>query len=543
MVKMERKTNPPPCLSACPAGVDVPRYLRFIRSGDFEKSRLVVREAIPFSAVCGYACIHPCEARCARIQYDQTLAIRLLKRSAEENGANLPDPFRKKPPTGRKVAVVGAGPSGLTAAYYLALMGHEAVVFEAQREPGGMLRYGIPAYRLPRAAIDREIRLIEEQGVKIVISRRITDLSSLREEGYEAVLIATGAWEPQALGVPGEDLPHVLKGIAFLREINLGGRPEIGPKVAVIGGGNTAVDAARASVRLGGEVTILYRRRPEDMPASAEEIDEARNEGIRMEFLTAPVKIEPGRITCIRMAPGEMDSSGRPAPVAVLGSEYVIAADTVIAAAGQVVSSGYLGLPLDERGAIKADLSGRTTSAEGIFAAGDAVTGPATIIQAIARGKEASRAIDVFLGGTGELPVTAGEDAELTPSAPRGSLRPPVEKLPALERIKNFSLSELGISKEDALYEAGRCLACDLRRWEVQINPNFCKECGYCKEICTLDIFATGHGYNSSGYRPTEAARPESCVGCLKCLYVCPDFAITIAERKPESHGYPETSC
>lgn len=526
-----RKATPAPCVEACPGGVDVPRYIRHIRKGEFDQARAVVREQIPFSAVCGHVCVHPCESRCARIQYDETIAIRLLKRAAEENALVRREPVRPLA-TNKRVAIVGSGPSGLTAAYYLARLGHQVVVFEALPEPGGLLWYGIPSYRLPREVILAEIDLIRSQGVEIITNKPIESPAGLLEDGFAAVLVAFGAWRTQKMGIDGENSTRVLSGLAFLREINQGRRPALGRKVIVVGGGNTALDAARAAVRLGAETRLLYRRRQEDMPAAAEEIIDALEEGVQMDFLTVPTGIADGKIACRKMTIGPPDASGRPLPIPLEGSEFPLEGDTLIMAVGQLVRGEGYGLDCHPDGTIKSDSANLATSHPGVFAAGDAVTGPSTIIQAIAQGKLASRAIDMFLGGSGEIdfPAEDGPGGDLTDASAMGTGRRAVEKIPEAMRLGSFDLVECGYDGAAAIHEAARCLSCDLRSYEVTVNAVLCKECGYCREMCSLDIFETSDAFNPGGYKPSLARRPERCVGCLKCLYVCPDFAITITE-------------
>jgi NADPH-dependent glutamate synthase beta subunit-like oxidoreductase/NAD-dependent dihydropyrimidine dehydrogenase PreA subunit len=525
------QTKLAPCEAACPAGIDVPRYLRQIAAGRFSAALATIRERIPFPLVCGYACVHPCEARCGRGQYEGPVAIRMLKRAAAELGAEAPLPATLAQ-TGRKAAVIGSGPCGLTAAYYLALLGHEVTVFEAQERSGGMLRYGIPSYRLPDDIVDADIRMIESIGVRIVTRRRVAAAESLLDEGYDAVFIASGAWRAARMGIAGEDGPGVLTGIAFLEAVNAGAAPAIGANVLVIGGGDTAIDAARVSRRLGAEVALVYRRTRAEMPASAEEVEAAIEEGVNMAFLTAPLRINRGMVSCIRMALGAADASGRPRPEPVAGSEFGIAADTVIMAIGQEVEVPAA-VVREKSGVVRADAQSLATSVKGIFAGGDAVSGPATIIDAIAQGRRASAAIDRFLGGSGELERFArGTPAEAHTPAPRGSARKPWQNLPVAARLGGFALVEQAYSEQTAIAEASRCLSCDLLAYAVNVDAALCKDCGYCKDVCAYDVFARSDAFNASGYRPYVAAKSENCIGCLRCLYICPDFAVSVEDLR-----------
>jgi NADPH-dependent glutamate synthase beta subunit-like oxidoreductase/NAD-dependent dihydropyrimidine dehydrogenase PreA subunit len=517
-----------PCTAACPAGVDVPRYVRQISAGRFSEALATIRERIPFPLVCGYACVHPCEAKCGRGQYEGPVAIRMLKRAAAELGAApLPAALDK---TGRKAAIVGSGPCGLTAAYYLALLGHEVTVFEAMERSGGMLRYGIPGYRLPDAIVDADIDLIESRGVSILTGRRVAAAESLLEQGYDAVFIASGAWRAARMGIPGEDGPQVLQGIGYLAAVNAGRSPAIGAKVLVVGGGDTAIDAARTSRRLAAEVVQIYRRTRAEMPASAEEVEAAIEEGVRMEFLSAPLRIEPGAVSCVRMALGAADASGRPRPEPVAGGAFSIAADTVIMAIGQEVEVPARAVEVEKKGVVRADPLSLATTVPGIYAGGDAVTGPASIIEAIAQGRRASAAIDRYLGGRGDIErfASAQPPAAAHAPAPRGSARAQWRSLPAATRLAGFTLVEQAYAEHEAVTEAGRCLSCDLLAYDVRVDAALCKDCGYCKEVCALDVFARSGDFNASGYRPYAAARSENCIGCLRCLYICPDFAISI---------------
>lgn len=528
-----------PCEAACPAGIDVPRYLRQISQGLFSEALATIRERIPFPLVCGYACFHPCEAKCGRQQYEGPVAIRMLKRVAAELGSNDTVPAALQS-SGKKVAIIGSGPCGLTAAYYVALLGHAVTVLEALDRTGGMLRYGIPAYRLPDEVIDADIRLIEQAGVKIVTGQRVASAEALLAQGYDAVFIASGAWRPSSMGILGEGRAEVIKGIVFLEAVNAGAPRAIGAKVIVVGGGDTAIDAARVSRRLGAEVVLLYRRTRAEMPASAEEVEAAIEEGVQMEFLTAPLEIEHGAASCIRMALGAADTSGRPRPEPVVGSEFRISADTLIMAIGQEVEAPVLCVIKERNGVVRADPDSLATSVKGIFAGGDAATGPASIIDAIAQGRRASSGIDRFLGGSGDLEcyATAQAPAEPPPPAERGSERKQWGILSAQPRLASFALVEEAYDRDTAMREAGRCLSCDLLKFGVQVDAALCKDCGYCKQVCGLGVFTRSDEFNAGGYRPYLATNPENCIGCLRCIYICPDFAISVGDRrKPEQPG------
>jgi len=524
----QRALNIAPCRQACPAGVNVPLYVRYIREGRFDDALAVIRQSIPFPAVCGYACIHPCESKCARVQYDEPVAIRLLKRAAADYAiAEGPAmDARPVPSTGKKVAIVGSGPSGLTSAYYLARLGHEVTVHEALSEPGGMLRYAIPGYRLPDEIIDREIVFIEAHGVVIKTNSRVMSPQSLLADN-DAVLVATGTWLTAKLGLQAE--AEVLDGLLFLQKVNSGVAPKLGANVMVIGGGDTAIDAARASRRLGARsVTILYRRSRAEMPADPEEVADAIEEGIKIEFLVAPVKVAGGKITCLRMRLGRKDASGRPAPAAIPGSEFTLDCDTVIAAVGQVSSGSELSLATGDKGNVTID-DNFATNLHGVFAVGDVATGPTSIIQAIAHGRNAAAAVDKYLGGKGVLAEElAPQSLERRQPVPAGQTRTYMQRVEFGSRLSSFSLVEKGYSPNSAQREATRCLGCDQVTHTVEVDLAACKACGYCLDECSLGIFRQSQAFNSRGYQPMEVVAGDRCVGCLKCFYACPDFAISV---------------
>ena len=463
-----------PCSHTCPAGVDVPRYIRLIAEKRYDEAVAVIRERIPFPSVCGYVCFHPCETKCRRGQLDEPIAIRALKRFAVDHArTDGLGELRIAPPSGKRVAIIGSGPAGLTAAYYLAKIGgHAVTVFETLPEEGGMLRAGIPRYRLPKKVLDAEIAVIRRVGVDIRTNARVESLDMLREQGYDAIFFAVGAHAGVKMGVAGEEISEVLDCVSLLRDVSLGKKVKVGEKVAVVGGGNAAIDASRTARRLGAkEVTILYRRSRDELPATKEEVEEALEEGVDMQFLVAPKRIwrQNGhvRMECIRMELGKTDSSGRRRPEPVAGSEFDRAFDAIIAAVGQTPQiPGGIGLVIDKRGTLYVDQNTLATDVEGVFAGGDVVSGPASVIEAIAAGRQAAISIDKYLGGSGVIDEVLAQPEE--PQAPpemeeeeeRG--RPEMQSLPPSERTKDFSVVECGFSEAEAIEEAKRCLKCDL---------------------------------------------------------------------------------
>jgi len=477
-----------PCTLGCPAGIDVPRYIGYVALGRFGEAAAVVRERIPFPAICGHVCYRPCESVCRRAFWEAPVAINAIKRAAVERDAGV---WRQHwsetiaPPTGRRVAIVGSGPAGLTAAYYLGKRcGHEVTVFEAQAMPGGQLRIGIPPNRLPREVLDQEIGVISENRVEIRCDHRVEELDELFRAGYDAVFLAVGTCIPRDLEIAGEDLAGVWKGVQFLKEANLGserGRlPDVGKRVAVIGAGNVAVDCARTALRLGAEeVRILYRRSRREMPAYEFEMRAAEAEGVNVECLTAPLRVEKDgkalKLWLQRMELGEADRSGRAAPRPVAGSEHAVIVDTIMAAIGQ--TPGVLdawGLARNEDGTIKVENGTLKASREGVFAGGDVVLGPVNVIEAIAQGRRAAQEIDLYLGGSGEigevLAPDAGGEMEYHPDIhPHGKGCVSMTELSAGTRARGFELVERGYTDKEAMEEALRCVRCDL--WSVKGAP------------------------------------------------------------------------
>jgi formate dehydrogenase (NADP+) beta subunit len=472
-----------PCKATCPAGIDVPRYVQLVGLGKYSEATAVVREKLPFPGILGRACFSPCETACRRKHLDDPLSIRSLKRIAADNDTGLWRAQSKQlPPSGRRAAVIGAGPAGLTAAYYLAKKGHAVTVFEALPAAGGMVRYGIPSYRVPIEIIDQEVAEVEKLGVEFRFNTRVENIDALREQGYESVFIGIGAQGGDRLGIPGDDLPNVVDSPTFLRAAAQGkvGTPDsdimVGRQVAVIGGGNVATDNCRTSRRLGGEqVDMIYRRTREEMPAREDEIQGCVEEGVNLRFLTAPKKIELNadgsrrlKVTYAKMELGEPDASGRRRPVEVAGSEFHEDVDLVIAAIGQHAQTfdGF-GVVAGKGGRIQVRADSMLTSRPGIFAGGDVVLGPASLIEAVAQGRKAAAAMDAFLGGDGDIEEKLlPEDWDTDPYIGRDDgfntvrRHHPIFIAPA--HRNNWNEVELGFDAATAQAEALRCLKCNL---------------------------------------------------------------------------------
>ena len=573
-----------PCSLRCPAHTNCQKYIKQIAEGDDAAAVLTIKEKIPLPASVGRVCPHPCEKDCRRQNVEESISICALKAfaadSAEKETPVLP---AKKPATGKKVAIVGGGPAGLTAAYFLALEGHSPVVFDMMPAMGGMLRYGIPEYRLPKAVLDREIAAIASLGVEMRNGVRMGadfTLDSLRSE-YDAVLLANGAWKSSELRCPGTDAAGVFGGIDFLREVALGGKPDIGDRVAIVGGGNTAMDACRTAVRLGAkEVSVVYRRTRDEMPAEDIEIDEAIEEGVVFRFLTNPAEIrsENGRVTGAKlqvMELGEPDERGRRRPVPVEGKFIDLELDSVIIAVGQKNDpAGFEDVPVTDRGTIESDPNTFATSLEGVFAAGDnAGKGAEIAIEAIADAGRAAKFIDAYLNGIDFAPllhdpvISKRKTGNVDFSQYDRKDRAVMPKRAAEERRSDFLPVDLGLSAETARAEAKRCLECGCHAYgecrlikfadcvgadcakytgefhrgfvenkvpSVERNQRKCLQCGLCVRICAEEVGEGILGLVGRGFdtviRP-EFATPEQltkCASCSRCAEVCPTGALRI---------------
>lgn len=464
-------SHPVPCVSTCPAHVDIPGYVALIHEGRYGDAVRLIRKDNPFVSACAYVCEHPCESQCRRRMVDDAVNICGLKRFAVDNS----EPYaveRKAEPTGKTVAVIGGGPGGLTAAYYLSLMGHEVTVYEQRPKLGGMLRYGIPDYRLPQEVLDRDITHILSAGIKVhtgVSIGKDLPMSNI-QDSFDAVYIAIGAHNDKKLGLEGEDSQNVLSAVALLRAVGDGEAPDFtGKKVCVVGGGNVSMDATRTALRLGAEqVTCVYRRRVEDMTALAEEIEEAMAEGCQILPLQAPARIEAdqeGKVAALWTRPqliGAYGRDGRPRPGDADAKEFRIPCDYVIVAIGQAIEAQAfekVGVTT-VRGAIQADHTSSVPGVDNVFAGGDAVSGPSTVIRAVAAGKVAAANIDNYLGFDHKI----GCDVEIPPShftntPPCGRVNLKSHAHPGCQG--DFSLVMEGMTAEEACQESGRCLRCD----------------------------------------------------------------------------------
>ncbi len=490
-----------PCRQRCPAQIDIPSYIDAIRRGNYEEAVRVLKERNPLILVCGRVCPHPCEDWCRRGEsgQDDPVAINMLKRFVadwEMNSGKRVE-VTQGPDTGKRVAVIGGGPAGLSCAYFLRRLGHQVTLFESMPNLGGMLRYGIPEYRLPKKILDWEIQGILDLGVEVRKNVRFGkdfNVEFLLASGFEAIFLAAGAWVSSQMRTEGEDMEGVWGGIDFLRMRDLGVSVDVGKKVVVVGGGNTAIDAARTSRRLGAEVTLLYRRSRKEMPANVMEIVAAEEEGVQLHFLAAPSRVvgdENGRakqLEYIKMELGEPDDSGRRRPVPIEGSETLLDVDTIIAAIGQKADSTIIEKDKSPRleqltytrwGTMDANEDTGQSNLPYLFTAGDFLTGPALVVDAIGGGRKAARAIHLYLTGQAvDIPensqkkrIPESELTDLDGIEKKG--RPPMPELPVEERIQTFDESELTLTEEEALEESARCLQCGITCYWRDGQPRY----------------------------------------------------------------------
>ena len=525
----------PPCQAACPLRMEIREYVDLVAQGRIMEALQVIREDNPFPSICAYVCTHPCEEVCRRNQVDKPIAIRALKRFAVEFGGDRMVYATGETTHSEKVAVVGSGPAGMACAYYLRKLGYPVTIFEAHSHIGGMLRVGIPQYRLPREVLDAEEQRLTQMGVEIRTNTRVVSLDLLFDMGYKAAFITIGAHQSLRMGIEGENSPGVLDGATFLREVNLGLKPSLGEKVAVVGGGNVAIDAARTALRLGAsKVSILYRRSRAEMPADPSEVEQALEEGIEIIFLVMPVKITRKRggklvITCVQMELGQPDASGRRQPIPIKGSEFQCQVDVLITAIGQAPETpSDFRLRTGRGSTIQVDPVTLTTNRAGVFAGGDAVTGPATVTEALAAGKLAASRIDDYLQhrypqiGKQTRGTISGDLLPETIEMIRKTSRfePPV--LPPGARAIDFKPVELVYDWTTAISEARRCLRCGMGA-EI-LSQEKCATCLTCLRVCPYHV----PRLDASG---TIEIPADQCLACGICVAECPAKVVVL--RKP----------
>jgi len=541
------------CQSACPVNTPASSYIERIQEGDYDGALGLNYMANLFPHILGRVCTHPCESACRRGKIDEPVSICSLKRAAADF-ADKKSPLRSsiaKKSTGKKVAIIGAGPSGLAAGNDLAIVGHDVTIFEALPMAGGMLSVGIPPYRLPWNKIDDAVNWVKELGIKLKLNSPVNsseEFDKLVEE-YDAVYIAAGAHKSVALDIPGEeDLKGVLHGITYMKDINLENQKKVPSRVAVVGGGFTAIDCARSSLRLGArEVFIIYRRTLKEMPAGELEVSMAEEEAIKILYLTSPIKIlgdvgsNVKAIECIKNKLGEPDASGRRRPEPIPGSEFILPLDMVIAAIGQAPDAGFVteksGIEFTKWGTVIVDPESFTTSKEGVFAGGDFITGPRNAIEVIGDGRKAARAIDKYLSGGKErrfVYTLMEKDPVRKVSGYEAISRQEQDSVEMGERWEIEKEVELGFSKENAAKEADRCLLC---HYNIFIDADKCVLCGGCIDICPQDcimmvsrdkIEAEGvrNGAVPDDWDAVMAIDEEQCIRCGLCVKRCPVDAI-----------------
>jgi formate dehydrogenase major subunit len=598
----------PPCQVACPTHIDIPGYLELIAKGQNREAARLVKEVLPFPYILGLTCPAPCQEDCRRTLVEEEIAIcRMHGYAATQCLDDPPTPWPQEAATGKRVAVVGAGPSGLTAAYYLALKGHYVKVFDMQPQPGGMLRYGIPEYRLPKDIMDQEFDGVWKLGVeaqynvKLGVDFTIDDLFAA---GFDAVHLAIGAWTSNELGLENQDAPGVINAIAYLID-KTNGQPvpvDDTQEVIVLGGGFTTFDCTRTSLRLGAKVHTVYRRGRGEMSATFEEVEDGENEGTDLQLFGAATRVilEDGKVSGLeiqRMTLGEPDASGRRRPVPVEGSEFSIPCDVVIPAYGQKPDPTVLpessGVKWTKRTTIETDPFNFMTARKSVFASGDAVIGAATIIEGVGQGKLAARAIDAYLRGEDMAEVSKRIEAEerkpdLFDIVPYKPVEPKVKMpmLPYEERVRSFKLIELGYTQEQAEREAGRCLQCacpaagqcDLQKYSIEYDlennrfhdgepsdyhdydfdmshsfilrdPNKCINCTQCVRVCH-DVIGPncygmfGYGFDTIVSTPFNVSlHSTDCVSCGACVQVCPTGSLMMAERELVRYDFALDRC
>ncbi len=512
-----------PCIAACPAGERIEAWIRLIEDERYVEAWQLIKAVNPFPRVCGRVCFHPCETECNRGQFDRSIAIHALERFVSDHASSLDqNPRRQILLTGKSVGIIGSGPAGLTCSYHLALRGHAVTLYEAEADLGGLLRYGIPEYRLPKDVLDEEIDDILKLGLDVRVGTRVSDLEETRGN-HDALFLATGFGISTLLGIPGENGKGVIEALSFLKHVNSGAAPDIKGTVLVVGGGNAAIDAARAALRLGASPTVLYRRSRAEMPAYEPEVEEAEKEGVAIRFLTQPVEFirENGSLTlveCVSNKLGEIDDSDRRSVSPIDGSNFPLEADAVIVAAGERPDDTLPGADLLFHAMSGESNGGVNVLSNGVFVGGDITSPQRTVAYAIGSGRRAALSIDKYLGGSGIDPadyLTANivkyEELNLDYFESRPRARIPM--LPLREREKNFAEIHSGIGTEAAGDEARRCFHCGV-----------CVSCDNCLVFCPdIAVKRDDEGTYSIDY--------DYCKGCGICVHECPRDAMSISEE------------